>query len=201
MAVSTAQNAEVGEITERVLDAALACFARAGVRRTTMNSIADQAGVGVATVYRRFPKKEQLLQAVLVREATRLLDAVQCAIADVQTYDEQMVVGFVTFTQELARRTLLRKAAAPDVGSPISGLPEHESLLALGRAAIATIIRFWQDAGKLPSYDPEPVAEIFVRLGHSLAMTPAGVIPLVDADEARTFVRRHLLPLVHPLPG
>lgn len=119
MAVSTAQNAEVGEITERVLDAALACFARAGVRRTTMNSIADQAGVGVATVYRRFPKKEQLLQAVLVREATRLLDAVQCAIADVQTYDEQMVVGFVTFTQELARRTLLRKAAAPDVGSPI----------------------------------------------------------------------------------
>jgi AcrR family transcriptional regulator len=48
----------------RVLDAALAVFAAEGVAAST-ETIAARAGVGVATVFRHFPTKAELLAAVL----------------------------------------------------------------------------------------------------------------------------------------
>jgi hypothetical protein len=40
-------------------------------------------------------------------------------------------------------------------------------------------------------------AELLVRLVHSLVLTPDGVIP-VDADAARDFARRRLVPAALP---
>jgi AcrR family transcriptional regulator len=46
-----------------VLDAARACFARDGVK-AQIDDIASCAGVGVGTVYRHFPTKEALIEAL-----------------------------------------------------------------------------------------------------------------------------------------
>ena len=51
---------------ERIVSAAELVFARAG-SNASMDDIAAAAGLGIATVYRRFPSKEQLLNAVLDR--------------------------------------------------------------------------------------------------------------------------------------
>jgi AcrR family transcriptional regulator len=51
---------------ERVLDAARAVFADGG-RRVQIEDIARRAGVGVGTVYRHFPTKEALVEAVAER--------------------------------------------------------------------------------------------------------------------------------------
>ena len=48
---------------ERVLNAAQALFAERGAE-VTMEEVARRAGVGVGTIYRRFPSKEQLFAAV-----------------------------------------------------------------------------------------------------------------------------------------
>lgn len=68
--------------TARILEAAYVALSKGGVRRTTMNQIADAAGVGVATVYRRFPRKVQLVQALLLHEAAKVVGVVDRAIAD-----------------------------------------------------------------------------------------------------------------------
>ena len=47
----------------RLIDAARAVFARAGVD-APMREIADEAGVGVGTLYRRFPQRADLIAAV-----------------------------------------------------------------------------------------------------------------------------------------
>ena len=47
----------------RILDAAAEVFAARGLG-VTMDDIADHAGVGVGTVYRRFPSKELLIDAL-----------------------------------------------------------------------------------------------------------------------------------------
>jgi AcrR family transcriptional regulator len=47
----------------RILDAAAEVFADRGLG-VTMDDIADHAGVGVGTVYRRFPSKELLIEAL-----------------------------------------------------------------------------------------------------------------------------------------
>lgn len=47
-----------------ILDAALAVFATQGASGATMPAIAEHAGVGAGTLYRYFPSKEALLNAV-----------------------------------------------------------------------------------------------------------------------------------------
>jgi AcrR family transcriptional regulator len=58
---------------ERIIDAAHRVFARAG-SAGAMDDVAVEAGVGVATVYRRFPTKEILLRAVLERSFNAFLE-------------------------------------------------------------------------------------------------------------------------------
>src|SRR5215218_6134927 len=48
----------------RILEAAAEVFAERGLA-VTMDDIADHAGVGVGTVYRRFPNKDLLIDALL----------------------------------------------------------------------------------------------------------------------------------------
>ena len=51
---------------ERVLEAARAVFAEHG-RDAQMDDVARRAGVGVGTVYRHFPTKEALIEALMAR--------------------------------------------------------------------------------------------------------------------------------------
>lgn len=48
--------------------AALACFRRWGVAGTTMDAIADEAGIARPNLYRYFPNKEELILQVILRE-------------------------------------------------------------------------------------------------------------------------------------
>jgi AcrR family transcriptional regulator len=61
--------AEASRNRERIIDAAHTVF-RAGGHEVPMDRIAAEAGVGVATVYRRFPTREDLVRAVLVQRLT-----------------------------------------------------------------------------------------------------------------------------------
>lgn len=56
---------------DRLLAAAAAAFARDGAA-ATLKRIAKDAGVGIATLYRRFPTREQLVDATYRYETARL---------------------------------------------------------------------------------------------------------------------------------
>jgi AcrR family transcriptional regulator len=64
---------DVAARREAILDAALACFARYGLRRTSMEDIAREAGVSRAAVYHHFGGKEALFVGLVERlhEASR----------------------------------------------------------------------------------------------------------------------------------
>lgn len=59
---------------DRVLEAAAAAFARDGIG-ASVKDIAREAGVGVGTLYRRFPSKELLIEASYRHEVQRLCEA------------------------------------------------------------------------------------------------------------------------------
>ena len=73
---SSAQPSEAGQSApaqrERWLDAAESCYTRFGPAKTTVEDVAQAAGVSRATLYRHFKTRDQLLLAVIVREAGRL---------------------------------------------------------------------------------------------------------------------------------
>ncbi|MGW4121354.1 TetR/AcrR family transcriptional regulator [Nocardia sp. NPDC004711] len=95
----------------RVLEAARATFATEGVA-VSFNEIARSAGVGAATLYRHFPKREDLIAAAVgesLGEVTALAESL-CAETDLEDVLRQWLVALVShirrvrgLSEEIAR--------------------------------------------------------------------------------------------------
>jgi AcrR family transcriptional regulator len=68
---------------ERVLDAAKAVFS-AGGPDASLEAVARRAGVGIGTLYRHFPTREALFEAVYRREVDQLADLAEQLEADAE---------------------------------------------------------------------------------------------------------------------
>jgi AcrR family transcriptional regulator len=62
-----------------ILDAALQVFGQYGYRRTSMDDIAREAGIGKGTIYLSFASKEEVFQALSQRLAQRMLAGAEAA--------------------------------------------------------------------------------------------------------------------------
>src|SRR5271167_2163817 len=62
-----------------ILDASLRVFGQYGYRRTSMDDIAREAGIGKGTIYLSFAGKEEVFQALSQRLAQRMLAGAQAA--------------------------------------------------------------------------------------------------------------------------
>ena len=62
-----------------ILDAALRVFGQYGYRRTSMDDIAREAGIGKGTIYLSFASKEEVFQALAQRLARRMLAGAEAA--------------------------------------------------------------------------------------------------------------------------
>ncbi|MEV6156305.1 helix-turn-helix domain-containing protein [Nonomuraea sp. NPDC052129] len=60
---------EAADRADRILDAAAELTVRLGVRKVTIDDIAQRAGIGKGTVYLHWRTKQQLFEALFVREA------------------------------------------------------------------------------------------------------------------------------------
>ncbi|MET8976345.1 helix-turn-helix domain-containing protein [Streptomyces sp. NPDC004539] len=79
---SSRNQAVAARNSARILRAAREVFARRGPQ-AMLEEIAREAGVGIATLYRHFPSKEQLVQAALRQAVTEELDpAITAALGD-----------------------------------------------------------------------------------------------------------------------
>lgn len=67
------------ETTQRIKGAALARFVEVGFGSTTVDEIAAGAGVGVATIYRRWPDKAALANELML-DYIRLMDDALCPV-------------------------------------------------------------------------------------------------------------------------
>jgi len=66
-----------GSVRERLVEAAFALFGERGFERTTVDDIAERAGVGRTTFFRHFGSKEQ----VIFPDHDRLLDAIRSRLS------------------------------------------------------------------------------------------------------------------------
>ncbi|WP_371667165.1 TetR/AcrR family transcriptional regulator [Streptomyces sp. NBC_00289] len=77
----------------RIIAAARRVFARDGLS-ASMASVAREAGVGIATMFRRFPTKEELVAAVFADRMDAYADAVATALEDPDPWN-----GFVGYIE------------------------------------------------------------------------------------------------------
>lgn len=78
-----------------ILAAAREVFAEQGLE-APLEEIAARAGVGIATLYRRFPAREQLVAAALVKKITQYAEAASQALAAPDPW-----AGFASFVEQI----------------------------------------------------------------------------------------------------
>ncbi len=197
--------ADDGADTAAMIDATSGLLAAYGLRRWTMDDVAERAGLARATVYRRFESRDRLVRTTLVRDARRFFAAVAAAVAGVESFDDKVVEGFVVGL-ELVRLSPVPQLLRADPAAALS-LVTSESILRAGRRAL---VESYETLTGQP-VDPtgrsgvEAVAEALIRLGLSMLLTP-GVLtgggPLGSSPEqgpGPDGMRRALDAVIRPL--
>jgi AcrR family transcriptional regulator len=181
-----------------VLDAALAQFEEIGIRRSTIEDIARRAGIDRVTVYRRVGSKDDVIQAVLVREARRLIDQVSADTAPLPTLEQRIATSFAATVLHIRRNALFSRMVALDGDTVLPRITTQASpLLTMGIAAAVRLLEQAQADGLLdPIADPQGISEVLIRLVHSFVLTPTGVVKLEDRAALEAFASAHLTPLV-----
>lgn len=98
---TTTLRADAARNLELILEAAEAVFAEKG-NQACVADIAARAGVGQATIFRRFETKDDLVTAVLERKVGQVLQAAESAARKKSAWDGLM--AFMTFATELQVR-------------------------------------------------------------------------------------------------
>ena len=87
---------------EQLLEVALDVFARAGYHATSMNEVAEAAGVTKPVLYQHFESKRELYQALLDEVGARMLTAIVTATADAPDGRSQTEIGFRAYFRWVA---------------------------------------------------------------------------------------------------
>src|SRR5215213_8113977 len=87
---------------EQLLGVALEVFAHTGYHDTSMNDVAEAAGVTKPVLYQHFESKRELYQALLDTVGTRMVNAIRAATADVTSGRERTERGFRAYFRWVA---------------------------------------------------------------------------------------------------
>ena len=91
-------------------------FTRVGAN-TSLDDIAKQAGVGPGTLYRHFPTREELLEAVYRTEVEKLAAAEQ-KFAETMPPLEALRAWMLLFVDDIAAKQIIAPALNTLVGDP-----------------------------------------------------------------------------------
>jgi AcrR family transcriptional regulator len=179
-----------------ILDAALRVLVDFGVKRATVELVAKYAGVSHMTVYRRWPAKNELLLTAVMTEFRRLFTDVYEEARELDSFDDKVVTGFTGILWCIRSHPLMARelATEPEVVMPFlttaSG-PAMDMAIAFG----AENLRRAAKAQGLVLSDPVALAEVLVRLAHSLLLAPRPEPSLQTKADVADYARRYILPL------
>jgi AcrR family transcriptional regulator len=185
---------EPDDAATAMLDAAEGLLRERGLHRWSVEDVAERAGLGRTSVYRRFPSKDDLVHAVLARELRRTIVAVGLAAATQANVEAGVVEAVLTALQALDGSVVDRLLHT----DPADVLPflttDAGPLVAQARAAFVPAL-LASGVTSVPA-QAEVVAEALARLGLSFVLTRATVLPLDDPAELRAAVGALVIPLL-----
>jgi AcrR family transcriptional regulator len=181
----------------RVIDGALACLARHGTVKTTVDDIARASGVSRATVYRAFPGgRDEILGAVVDTETARLFSALGVRLGTAESLTEALVGGIVEASVRLRDHAALHFLVEHEPGMVLGHLAfaDSDRLLAVASGFAAPFLARW-----MPPADAERVAEWAARIVLSYAISPSDRTDPCDPAQAARLVTTFMLPGIDAL--
>jgi AcrR family transcriptional regulator len=148
---------------DRLLEVAVRAFSQDGPE-ATLDAVARDAGVGIGTLYRHFPTREALVEAVYRNELARLCDAVPDLLASLPG-DQAIRTWMDRFVDYMTTKRGMADALRAVIASGGNPYAQSRDLL-LG--AITALLRAGAEAGSVRS-DVEPGDVLASLSGVSLA--------------------------------
>lgn len=159
------QRRDAARNRERVLEAAVALVRRDG-ERVPLTAVAERAGVGIGTLYRHFPTREDLLAALVHRSFGLAVDNARAAAAHPGPALDGIRQFFLATLRDRERFVL------PLHGGPIVFTDATRQLQAEVRVALGELIARGQAAGELRGdLEPEDLIVATSLLSRPLAGT------------------------------
>jgi AcrR family transcriptional regulator len=167
---------------QRLLAAALAAFTEHGADDASLDEIARRAGVGIGTLYRHFPTRQALLEAVY-------RDQVEELCASARDYTAAAASPAQALADWLRALTAFGATKRNLTSSLMSGPDGKRSEVAMScsamvREAAAGLLADAQRSGEIR---PDVDATDLLRLSHALAL--AGELPSAHADQPERLMR------------
>src|SRR5262249_10247650 len=153
-----------GQVETRILDAARRVFLERGLAGASIDEIAELARAGKPTIYARFPGKEALFTAVVMRMAAANVARFANFVPAGATIEQRLAsVGTTVLRQLLAGDTvgLIRLSIAearrfPDLASSVHRMGRGRGLQAVARLLAEAAQS--DELGHLPAFAPQRLA-------------------------------------------
>ncbi|MBF6331549.1 TetR/AcrR family transcriptional regulator [Nocardia transvalensis] len=187
---------EMSATDQAILDAARACVAEFGVRRTTLTEVARRAGVSRPTVYRRWSDTGALIAELLVRE---LRSIVGRTVPTGGPARARLVDGVVAGAATVRSNPLFTKIFRTDTDLMLTyvfgrlGRNQRELIL-----LFAALIREGQRDGSIRPGDPDQLATMLLLIAQSAVQSAAMVGHILDEPRLDTELARAIDGYLHP---
>jgi AcrR family transcriptional regulator len=173
------------------LDAAAACFARHGLKRTSVQDVARELGVDRTTVYRQVGTIPQMARLLAARELQRLVTSIP-GRASQPVGPAGVIEIMASVIGDIRTHPVMAKFLADDTDTvTLSAAAELPLLLQRVAEFVAPMLRAAMTSEALAQRDPVVLAEWLIRLVVTLVLVP----PLGDL---RDFLSELLLPALTP---
>ncbi len=147
---------------ERILETAKEAFTRHG-GEASLDEIARQAGVGTGTLYRHFPTRDTLIEAVYRRQVEKLA-AAEGALAARMAPLEALRAWMLLLVDSIAEKQIIAPALNSIAGGP-SRL--YESSRSLIQGAMEALVKGAKESGDLrPEVEASDLLRVMVGVSH-----------------------------------
>ena len=173
------------------LDATSRCFARYGVRRTSVQDVAQELGVNRTTVYRQVGNIEQQAMLLAARDSYRLLSSLPGRIS-FPIGPRSVVDLLTTLVREARAHPVLAKMLADErdlIGSFVAR--DVPNLMERATSAFVPLVSLAIGTGNLAKRDPVALAQWLVRITASLIL-------IEPPGELEDFLAELLIPALTP---
>lgn len=153
---------------ERLIDVAKLAFAEIGPN-VSLEEIARRAEVGIGTLYRHFPTRDDIIAAVYRREVTQLADAAK-RLLETRPAGEALHQWLRLFVDYIATKKVIAPALASMTGGT-SAL--YESSIDLMKGAIADLVEKAIAAGDIrPDVEPFDLVQALGSFAMGVSTSP-----------------------------
>jgi AcrR family transcriptional regulator len=156
---------------ERLVASAREIFAREGVE-ASVEEITHHAGLGMGTLYRHFPTKEELIDAVLEDSFAELIDLAERCSAETDAW-----LGFTAFLEQAIAQHAANRGLKDMLATSERGRERADAMRARIRPPLRRLITRAQEQGDLrPDFTAEDLPLVFSTANRVIEMT-ASVAP------------------------